>query len=53
MDLDEIVDSDKELVHGYFLAERVLHKIAPDCTLLEADEAFGELWDDKTLTENE
>lgn len=43
MDLDEIVDSDKELVHGYFLAERVLHKIAPDITVLDADEEFHDL----------
>ena len=43
MDLDEIVDSDKELVHGYFLAERVLHQIAPDVTVLDADEEFHDL----------
>ena len=43
MDLGEIEDSDKELVHGYFLAERVLHKIAPDVTVLDADEEFHDL----------
>lgn len=43
MDLSEIADSDKELVHGYFLAERVLHKIAPDVTVLDADEEFLDL----------
>lgn len=53
MDLGEIGDSDKELVHSYFLAERTLHKIVSDCTVLEADEAFGELWDDEALTEDE
>ena len=43
MDLGEIEDSDKELVHGYFLAERVLHKIAPDVAVLDADEEFLDL----------
>ena len=53
MDLDEIVDSDKELVHGYFIAERTLHKIAPDCTVLEADDLFRELLDDEASTNDE
>ena len=43
MDLIEIEDSDKKLVHGYFLAERTLHKIAPDVTVLDADEEFHDL----------
>lgn len=49
-DIDEIDDSDKVLIHGYFLAERTLHKIAPDCTVLEADDIFRELWDDEAST---
>lgn len=36
MDLEEIEDSDKKLVHGYFLAERVLHKIEPNDSILDA-----------------
>ena len=46
MDIKEIGDSNKELIHGYFFAERALHKIAPDHTVLEADEGFDELWED-------
>ena len=43
MDLNEIEDSDKELIHGYFLAERILHKITPDVSVLDADEEFHDL----------
>ena len=46
MDINEIGDSNKELIHGYFFAERALHKIAPDHIVLETDEGFDELWED-------
>ena len=53
MDVDEIEDSDKELVHGYFLAERVLNEISSDNTVLDVDGEFQELLNSATAMEDE
>lgn len=46
--IDDIEDSDKKLVHGYFLAERLLHDIESDVTVLDDCEEFRGILDAET-----
>lgn len=45
---DDIEDSDKELVRGYFFAERLLREIEPDVTVLDDCDEFRAIWDAET-----
>lgn len=52
-DLEELDTADKNLVYGYFLAEKMLNAIAPDDTILDVNNEFRDLWDFEEDAEGE